>query len=229
MSEKKLVAPPVRFAYIDYKVVYPATDSEGNKLTSIVGAYVEVKGPGDCEFSRSEANYISWPNEDHQVKVAEDGVWVLRHVVIGACRESAPSEELHITINVMPPVKPATPTVVIPCSPHDGATANVLVKWCYPSKDIQGDNLLKISGAVVQISPPGSGIWVDEKVVEFPHDSVELQLPGDGLYRARVRILGACSESVHSDPVGINIDVSAPARPPVGNIATPCGSKKCCS
>lgn len=216
------VAPPKRYAHIDYKVVYPATDTEGNKLGDIVGAYVEVKAPGDCEWRRTDANFIKYPFEKHQVKVAKDGIWRLRHVVVGSCRESLPSDELFITVNVMPPTRPKAPTVDIPCAPHDGATTNVMVEWCYPDKDLQGDNLLHISGAVVQISPPGSGEWFDEKRVQFPQNAVELQLPGDGLYRTRVRILGACSESEHSDPTAIKIDVAAPAKPPTGEISTPC-------
>lgn len=98
---------------IPYKVCYPAHDEAGGDLLRIRGAWIETKAPGDCQFRRRQ--FVDYTTEWTNVEMDTDGNWQIRHVVVGDCRESVPSDAVSVPVNLKAPGKPPKGEVRIPC------------------------------------------------------------------------------------------------------------------
>lgn len=96
-----------------YKVCYPGVDAAGGDLTKVSGAWVEVLEPGACDYKR--VAWVPFPEQFVSIPVYRDGQYAARHVVLGACSESDPSDSVPFSVDLTPPAKPDKGEVVVPC------------------------------------------------------------------------------------------------------------------
>jgi hypothetical protein len=208
-------------AKFHYEVCYPEKDTQGDALARIQGAWIEVRSPGETEYVR-ESSFVLFPDIRGDVEVFEDGLYAVRHVIVGACAESAPSAPIQVSINVQPPSKPDKGKVIIPCPQDSSKTSTFHYDVVYPKNDIMGNPLLKIQGAWIELRGPGGKEYERILFTEFPESNMPIVVDKDGMYSVRHVIVGACNESDPSDPVGVSVDLAPPEQPDSGSAAVPC-------
>ncbi len=98
---------------IDYSFCYPGKDAKGGDLLTIKGAYLYVRGPGECEFKKVAET--AFPNITFSHPVFTDGVYVLKHTVKGQCGESEASDEVVAVVDTTPSEKPKAGKAVVSC------------------------------------------------------------------------------------------------------------------
>lgn len=99
--------------HIHYELCYPEKDAAGGDLSVIHGAWVEVLAPGQCEYTR--VVFVPFPKQRATIAVYQDGQYAVRHVVVGACAESEPSDAVPASVDLTPPAKPRAGKLSIPC------------------------------------------------------------------------------------------------------------------
>lgn len=95
-------------------------------------------------------------------------------------------------------------------------------KVCWPEVDACGGDLTKIEGAWVEVLDPGACDFRRDQFVRYPEQFVEIQAYRDGQYAVRHVVVGACTESDPSPATPVSIDLTPPAKPPVGEVMIPC-------
>jgi len=112
--------------------------------------------------------------------------------------------------------------------------AQAVYRFYYPSKDVEGNDLVALKGATIEALTPGATDWVKVGEVAFPGLEFTYNVHDDGQYALRHRIVsytviqdvvqgGTClTVGEASDPTVFQVKVAAPVKPAKGGVMVPC-------
>jgi hypothetical protein len=112
--EGKMAVVDNGVASVHYDWIYPTVDDNGDILTNVQGAYIEVRKPGSANYDRLA--FVDFPKAEVTLQFTDDGMYAIRHIVVGSCSESRPSEAIGVSVDRRPPSQPESGNARVPCA-----------------------------------------------------------------------------------------------------------------